>query len=156
MESRFVVGVSFLVLFAMGVGLFLWLGRHYREGGRTLVPKVACAWAAVSFVFVGWGVLFATALVKWPERGGPTRPGDKELPPDVFAILPPAMFSCAALLATLGLLLAAAFQLVLSWPNPSAGERRRNAAHLARYGVAALVLAIAHLWLLRLVPGLVR
>ena len=156
MESRFVVGVSFLALFLVAVGLILWLGRHYREDGRTLVPQVACAWAAVSFVFVGLGVIFATALAKWPERARSTRPDAKELPPDIFAILPPAMFSCGALLATTGLLLAAAFQLVSSWRSPSAGERRRNAAHLARYGVAAFVLAIAHLWLLRLVPGLIR
>jgi hypothetical protein len=54
------------------------------------------------------------------------------------------------------LLLAATFQLVRSWRNSSGSALRQSATHLAIYGAGAFLVAIGHLALLRLGPGLLK
>jgi hypothetical protein len=148
--------VLFLGLFAAGVALVLWLSRHYRAKASILDAKAACAWAALSFVFVGAGLVAATLMPSGQTVVG----GGKELPPDVFptvfATVPAAVFHLAALLAALGLWIGAAIQLVASWRSPSGGTRRQDAARLAIYGVGAFLVAIVHFALLRLGPDLLK
>ena len=150
--NRALAAVLFLGLFVVGISLVLWLTRHFRAKGSILDAKVACALTAMSFVFVGWGIIFSALL----PPGQPVGSGGKALPPDIFAFVPAAMFHVTALLAAIGLLLAAAFQLASSWLSPPGDARRKNAAHLAAYGVAAFVVAIAHHTLMRVGPGLLK
>lgn len=149
--NRALAAVLFLGLFIVAVSLVLWLTRHFRAKGSILDAKVACALTAMSFVFVGWGIIFSALLP--PGQPGP---GGKALPPDIFAFVPAAMFHVTALVTAIGLLLGAAFQLVSSWLSPLGDARRKNAAHLAAYGVAAFVVAIAHHMLMRVGPGLLK
>lgn len=144
--------IVFLGLFVAGVSLVLWFSRHYRTNRDILDPKVACALVALSFIFVGAGLLTTTL----PPPAQAIRAGGKEVPLDVFATLPAGIFFCSALLAAIGLLLGAAFQLLASWLNPSGAARWRDAARLAIYGAGAFLVAIAHLTLLRLGPGLLK
>jgi hypothetical protein len=80
----------------------------------------------------------------------------KELLPHVFAIVPAAIFFCTALLAAIGLMIGAAFQLVSSWFRPARDALQHSAARLAIYGVGASIVAFAHLTILRLGPGLLK
>ena len=150
--NRALAGILCLGLFIAGVSLVLWLTRHFRAKGSILDAKVACALTAVSFVFVGWGIILSAL----PPAGQAVGASGKALPPDIFAFAPAAMFHITALLTAIGLLLGAAFQLVSSWLSPPGDARRKNAAHLAAYGVAAFVVAIAHHTLMRVGPGLLK
>jgi hypothetical protein len=152
MGPNFLTGVLLIGLFIVAFSLVGWLSRHHRATGSIQDPKAAFVMAVLSFVFVGFGMLASTL----PPSGKLVRPDGKELPPDIFAIAPAAVFFCTALLVTIGLLIGAAFQLVSSWRNPSVGALRQNAARLAVYAVGAFLVAIAHLTLLRSWPGLLK
>jgi hypothetical protein len=150
--NRALSAILFLGLFVAAVTVGLWLNRRYRAKGSIVDAKVGYALTALSFIFVGAGLVAATMLP--PAHTG--RAGGKALPPEVFATIPPAIFGCAALLAAIGLLLGAAIELVATWRSPSGVARRQDAARLSIYGVGAFVVAIIHLALLRLVPDLLK
>ena len=147
--NRALAAVLFLGLFILGFSLVLWLSRLQREGSL-MSPKSGAGLAALSFVFVA-ATMIAETL---PHPGKTVGASGKELPPEIFVIASTAGFFCTALIVTIGLLLGAAFQLVSSWRSRSGGARRQSAARLATCGVCALAVAIAHLTLLRVGPGL--
>jgi hypothetical protein len=124
----------------------------YTANGRCSIAKGACALTLLSFVFVGFFLVASTL----PPSGKAIGLGGKELPPDFFATLPAIMFHAAAQLATIGLMLGAGFQLVSSWLNPPGAAQRRNAARLAIYGVGAFLVALAHFWLMKVGPSLLK
>ena len=112
--NRALAFVLFLGLFVMGACLVLWFRRHSRAKGSVLDPKAACALTALSFVFVGVGMVAETL----PPSGQIVGRDGRVLPPNAFTIAATAVFFCNALLAAIGLLLGAVFQLVSSWLNP--------------------------------------
>lgn len=152
MESRFLTGVMLVGLVAVAFGLIAWLTRHDRARGSMLDPKAACAMVALSFVFVGAAMVAETL----PPSTRAVGASGKSLPPNIFTVTSTALFFCAALLAAIGLWLGAAFQLVSSWRSRSGAAQRRSAARLAVYGIGAILVAMAHLALLRTGPGLLK
>ena len=150
--NRVLASVLLLGLFVAGACLVFWLNRHYRAKGDTLEPKAACAMAALSFIVVGAGMVAETL----PSSGQIVGRDGKVLPPNSFTIAATAVFFCTALLAAIGLLFGAAFQLVSSWLNPSSNALRRSAARFAIYGVGAFLVALGHLTLMRMGPGLLK
>jgi len=124
----------------------------YSDQGRAAIAKAACALVLLSFVFVGMGI----TLSALPPSGQPVGREGKALPPDIFAFVPAAMFHVTALVAAIGLLLGAAFQLLSSWLSPPGNPRRKKAMRLAIYGGAASLVAIAHFILMKVGPGLLK
>jgi hypothetical protein len=107
--------VLFLGLFVVAVSLIVRLSRHYRAKGSLLDAKPVCVYVVLSFVAVGMFMAFA-ALAPPGQAVGPR---GKELSPDIFAIVPAAMFFTVSSVAAIGLMLAAAFQFASSWFRPS-------------------------------------
>ncbi|MPZ31742.1 MAG: hypothetical protein GEV13_12225 [Rhodospirillales bacterium] len=125
---------------------------YYSDAGRTLIARAACVLALLSLVFVVASLLMAR-LSPWKH---PPRPGTAALPPDAMFTATSGVFASSAVLASLFLMLVAALQLGWAMLKPSARQLRLNAARFALYGVGALVLAVAHITLLRLGPGLLN
>ena len=124
---------------------------YYSDRGRTSIAKAACAMVLLSFVFVVVSLL--VGLLPPPDQ---VRPGTPKFPPNFFFFLTSSMFFITAMLAGVILLLAAALQFVWAKLRPSAGALRLNAARFAFYGVGALLVAIAHIALLMVGPGLLK
>jgi hypothetical protein len=149
--NRALAFVLFLALFVAAVSLVLWLTRHLRAKNSLFDGKVGLALAAMSFVFVGMAFIVSS----FPGSGKPVAPSGRPLPPEFFFAAATAMFLATAMLATIGLLLAAAVELVWSWYKRSA-EGRRNAGRLALYAVGAFLVMVAHHVLLRIGTGLLN
>ena len=124
---------------------------YYSDRGRVLIAKAACAMALLSFFFVAVSLL--VGLLPPPDQ---VRPGTPKFPPDFFFVLASSMFFATSLLAGLVLLLAATLQFVWAKLRPSAGALQLNAARFAFYGAGALLVAIAHMVLLKVGPGLLK
>lgn len=149
--NRALATVLFLALFVAAISLVLWMARHFRAKKSLFDGKVGLALAAASFLFVGMAFIVST----FPSSGKPVGPSGRPLPPDFFFVVAAAGFLFTALLATIGLLLAAAFELVRGWYRRSA-EGRRNAARLALYAMGAFLVMAAHHVLLRIGTGLLN
>jgi hypothetical protein len=152
MGPRYLTGVLLIGLFIAAAGLVIWLTQHARAKRSLLDPKAVCVLAVLSFVFVGFGMLASTL----PSSGKLTLANGKEVPSNLFATIPPAIFHMVALLTTIGLVLAAAFRLVSGLYSPLRAERWRDAARLAAYGIGALMVAVGHFILMKLGSGLLK